>query len=86
MHSQIFNGRWKRVPPYSPRLAPIERGFSLIWNHVRRREWETERDPEQAIRNAFLEYSIIGPSGHKAKRHFSMYAKFHKAYVMGVPI
>lgn len=35
---QITHGRFKRVPAYSPRLSPIERGFSLVWSRVRSNE------------------------------------------------
>ena len=34
---RVFNGRWARNADYSPRLAPSERGFSLVWALVQKR-------------------------------------------------
>ena len=33
----VIHGRWVRNAAYSPRLALIERGFSLVWGLVRQR-------------------------------------------------
>jgi len=50
---RVFNGRWARVAPNSPRLSPIERGFSLVWALVRSRWEEAKRDSKSCIRRVF---------------------------------
>jgi transposase len=63
----VTDGLWKRIPPYNPRLAPIERGFAMVWQEVRRNEKEALADPIGTIHKAFEKYSVIGPEGYKSK-------------------
>ncbi len=53
---RVFNGRWVRNAAYSPRLAPIERGFSLVWALVQKRWEEAQRDPIRVLEECFRYY------------------------------
>ena len=50
---RVFGGRWARNAPYSPMLAPIERGFSAVWNLVRQRWQEAQTDPIRILEECF---------------------------------
>jgi transposase len=69
----VFNGRYKYCAPYSPRLKPIEAGFSLIKRFSRRYEREGEIDPIGLINRAFKYYSISGDGRHECKFEFYTY-------------
>jgi hypothetical protein len=64
---EVFHGLLKRVPAYSPRFSPIERGFSVVWGEIRRNSEHAMIDPEGAINAAFTKYSVWGPYGHVGK-------------------
>lgn len=49
----VFNEKWARNAPYSPRLAPIERGFSLVWNLVQQRWHEAQQNPIRILEECF---------------------------------
>ena len=58
MIDRIFNQQWIKNVEYCPQLAPVERGFSLVWSYVRRRWLETQRNPLQVLRDSFDYYSV----------------------------
>jgi hypothetical protein len=60
---RVFNGRWARNAAYSPRLAPIERGFSLVWRLVQQRWEEAQRDPIRVLEECFRYYEVGQPGG-----------------------
>ena len=72
---RVFNGRWARVAPNSPRLSPIERGFSLVWTLVRSRWAEAQRNPIRVLEECFDYYSIGSPGGHMCSAFFNIYRR-----------
>ena len=57
---RLFPDRHTYVPGYSPRLKPIERGFSNVKRYIRKREHEGRVDPVALINEAFHYYSFAG--------------------------
>ena len=72
---RVFNQNWKRNVEYCPHLNPIEKGFSLVWNYIRRRWIEAQRQPRQVLQDAFEYYSIGGPGGNICRGLFNVYAR-----------
>ena len=65
---EVFGGRWKRVPAYSSRLSPVERGFAMIWAEVRRNSEAAMAEPVGTINTAFEKYAVGGPEGYVGKK------------------
>ena len=78
MVDEVFDGNWKRNAPYSPRLQPIEGGFSLV-----RQNWKeasiSRSNAERVLRNAFAYYSIGGLGGHVCISFFNIYRDWNNA-------
>lgn len=74
----ITNGRFQFCAPYSPMDKPIERGFSLIKNFLRRNEREASLDPILWINKAFSLYGIGGELAHNCFHHWDGYFKNHQ--------
>ena len=58
--------RWKHLPAYSPKFAPIEKVFAAVKKYIKDREAQGERDPVGLIQEALEYYSyrgLGGPSG-----------------------
>ena len=53
----VFESRWSRLPEYCPHLAPVEKGFSLVWNFVRRRSLAERLNPQELLAKGFAFYS-----------------------------
>jgi hypothetical protein len=70
---RVFNGRWARNAAYSPRLAPIERGFSLVWALVQKRWEEAQRDPIRVLEECFRYYEVGQPGGIACSGFFNVY-------------
>lgn len=73
--NRVFDGRWARNAPYSPRLAPIERGFSLVWNLVRERWEEAQMDPIRVLLECFKYYEVGSPGGSVCSAFFNVYRR-----------
>jgi len=73
--NRVFDGRWARNAPYSPRLAPIERGFSLVWNLVRERWEEAQQDPIRVLLECFKYYEVGSPGGSTCSAFFNVYRR-----------
>ena len=56
----IMESCWSRLPEYCPHLAPVEKGFSLVWGYVRRRSIEANLCPREVLADVFQYYSISG--------------------------
>ena len=82
--STITAGNYAFLPPYSPRLAPIEHGFANMWEEVRKHERDAEIDPIRVVNAAFYKYSVAGSHGHVAAGHFNPYYRNHEAWKMNV--
>lgn len=79
---QVTRGRFKRVPAYSPRLSPVERGFALVWRRVCSNEKKVKGgNALKVIMEAFHYYSVGQPGGVKARNHFRAYKNNHAAYL-----
>jgi hypothetical protein len=74
---EVTKGLYKKVLPNTPRLSPIERGFSQVWTYVRKNHKEAMINPEKVICDAFHEYSIMGPSGYKGIFAFICFKNEH---------
>jgi len=72
---RVFNGRWARNAAYSPRLAPIERGFSLVWRLVQQRWEEAQRDPIRVLEECFRYYEVGQPGGIACSGFFNVYRR-----------
>ena len=70
---RVFNGRWARNAAYSPRLAPIERGFSLVWALVQKRWEDAQRDPIRVLEECFRYYEVGQPGGKACSGFFNVY-------------
>jgi len=57
---QVCDGQYIYVPPYSPELKPIEKGFALVKRYVRENENVALTDPIAYINKAFMIYSVHG--------------------------
>ena len=71
---QLYAGRYHYVPPYSPRLKPIERGFANVKRYIRAREYthKGETDPIGLINEAFHYYSFMGEGSFTGKHHLTL--------------
>jgi hypothetical protein len=58
---QVFHGSWVRNAAYSPRLAPIEKGFSLVWRLVQQRWEAAQQDPMRVLEECFRYYEVGQP-------------------------
>jgi transposase len=80
-----LGGRYKFSPRYSPRLKPIERGFSMVRKYIRQKEasgyLNNVGSREDLINEAFTVYSIWGSRGNRCKCLFDRYRNNHKVYV-----
>ena len=72
---RVFGGKWARNAPYSPRLAPIEKGFSLVWNLVRQRWQEAQVNPIRVLEEAFKFYEVGSPGGPTCSSFFNVYRR-----------
>jgi hypothetical protein len=70
---RIFNQQWIKNVEYCPQLAPVERGFSLVWSYVRRRWLDAQRNPLQVLRDAFDYYSVGGDGATACYNLFNLY-------------
>lgn len=70
-----FQGRWARNAAYSPRLAPIERGFSLVWRLVQQRWEEAQQDPVRVLEECFRFYEVGQPGGSACSPFFNVYRR-----------
>ena len=70
---RVFGGKW--APPYSPRLAPVERGFSLVWKLVRQRWEEAQLDPIRVLQECFKYYQVGSPRGSVCSSFFNVYRR-----------
>jgi transposase len=58
---ELFGGRYRNSPAYSPIFKPIERGFSNVKTRIRRTAFENpDMDPYDIIMEAFTYYSCQG--------------------------
>lgn len=73
-----FDGRYLFSAKYSPELKPIEKGFSNIKNWLRQCEDQALLQPIQTINAAFTVYSVLGPRGDVARKHFNVYKRMHE--------
>ena len=73
--NRLFDGRWARNASYSPRLAPIERGFSLVWNFVRESWEEAQVDPISVLLECFKYYEVGSPGGSVCSAFFNVYRR-----------
>jgi hypothetical protein len=71
----VFHGSWVRNAAYSPRLAPIERGFSLVWRLVQQRWEEAQRDPMRVLEECFRFYEVGQPGGSICSGFFNVYRR-----------
>ena len=71
----VFHSRWVRNAAYSPRLAPIERGFSLVWGLVRQRWEDAQRDPMRVLEECFRYYEVGQPGGSTCSGFFNVYRR-----------
>ena len=69
----VFNSRWSRLPEYCPHLAPVEKGFSLVWGYVRRRSILANLRPREILNDAFNYYSVGGPGAAVCRQLFNIY-------------
>ena len=72
---RVFGGRWARNAPYSPRLAPVERGFSAVWNLVRQQWQEAQMDPIRIVEESFKYYQVGSPGGQTCSSFFNVYRR-----------
>lgn len=77
----VFQGRWKHIDEYSPRLAPIERVYALVKSYIQEREHEGEQDPVGLINRAFWNYSTNGPEASSVAGLFGKYAENHRQWL-----
>jgi hypothetical protein len=63
----VFDGRYKYITPYCPRLKPIEPAFNLVKGFIRYHEREGELDPIGLINRAFRHYSFLGDGRDSCK-------------------
>ena len=75
--NMVFRGLFNFVPPYSPHLKPIERGFSMIRSYLRANSREAILNPIKVLNDAFHNYSTLGPSGYKCRKLFNSYKNNH---------
>lgn len=73
--------RWKRLPPYSPRTAPIERAFALVWCEIRKNWQEAVVNPDAAIDKAFAMYAVGSPGGLVVKNLWNSYLRNHMEFL-----
>ena len=79
-----FHGHFSYSPRYSPRYKPVERGLSLVKRYIRLREAAgalRTLTPQALIHEGFYRYSIWGPEGCKASRHWKYYKAYHSNYL-----
>ena len=69
----VFESWWSRLPEYCPHLAPVEKGFSLVWGYVRRRSIEANLRPREVLADAFQYYSIGGPGASACHNLFNVH-------------
>ena len=76
---QVFNGLWKRLPPYSPQFNPIELGFSNIREYVQANNGlRSVTDPIGLLNEAFNRYSEHDQRGRAAANgNWSIYVNNH---------
>ena len=79
--NRIFGTRWVRNAPYSPKLAPIERGFSLVWNLVRQRWAEALITPLPVLLECFHYYSVNQPGGATCSSFFNVYRRNRESFL-----
>ena len=72
---RVFNERWARNAPHSPRLAPIERGFSLVWNLVQQKWQEAQQNPIRVLEECFAYYQVGAPGGLLCSSFFNVYRR-----------
>jgi len=73
--------RWKRVPPYSPRMSPVEHGFALVWCEVRKHWREAAIDPNRIIDEAFAKYAQGTEGGHIITGLWNVYLRSHQEFL-----
>ena len=79
--NRIFGTRWVRNAPYSPKLAPIERGFSLVWNLVRQRWAEALINPLPVLLESFFHYTVGQPGGETCSSFFNVYRRNRECFL-----
>ena len=62
----VFNGLWRKLPPYSPSFNPIELGFSNIRAYIQSHDDRSVTDPVGLLNEAFARYSENNPQGRVA--------------------
>ena len=61
---RVTRGQYMFVEAWSHFLSPIERGFSNVIREARLHEETGVQNPEAALHQAFMKYSVAGTHGH----------------------
>lgn len=84
---QVSHGHFCISAPYSPELKPVERGFSLVWNRIRRTHAQqfkhrvTQQQCTDLINEAFMFYSPMGEGCSSCVGHWDLYEKNHQLFM-----
>ena len=78
---EIFEGNYYFVPPYSPHLKPIERGFKLVKEYIKEHEDEALLNPVEFIHQTFNLYSIGGEKAASVFNFWSTYVAVHNNFL-----
>ena len=78
---RVTHGQYYYVPPYSPHLKPVERGFKLVKEWIRSHEEEAIQDPVQYINLAFQNYAINGAAADSILHLWDGYVRNHDYFV-----
>jgi hypothetical protein len=83
----VFNGLWRKIPPYSPSFNPIELGFSNIRAYIQSHDDRSVTDPVGLIHEAFVRYSENNPQGRVAANgNWAIYTNNNNRFRMFGPI
>jgi hypothetical protein len=83
----VFNGLWRKLPPYSPSFNPIELGFSNIRAYIQSHDDRSVTDPVGLLNEAFARYSENNPQGRVAANgNWTIYTNNNNRFQMFGPI
>ena len=79
--ARVSGGKFQFSVPYDHNSKPIERGINLVKSWLRDHDREHSIDPIATLNNAFFQFSVAGPQGHKAITLWNEYFRNYESFL-----